>query len=81
MLQPLLPTIFETEDGEEILNEVLKSIKKNVPVRVFCNTILVTDQFLESLVKPFHDGIIQKKVEEVGLIIVIVYFILYFAEL
>lgn len=63
-VMPLLPTVFETEDGEEILNEVLRSIKKNVPVHIFCNTILVTDQFLETLVKPFYDGIIQKKVEE-----------------
>lgn len=63
-VMPLLPTVFEIEDGEKILNEVLKSIKKNMPIHIFCNTVLVTEQFLESLVKPFHDGIIQKKVEE-----------------
>jgi len=67
LLQPLLPSLFEPEDAEEILMEVLKNTKiksLNQHVHIFCNTVVVTDHFIQKLTKPF-DAIIQKKAEEV----------------
>jgi len=67
LLQPLLPSLFEPEDAELILMEVLKNAKiksLNQHVHIFCNTVVVTDHFIQKLTKPF-DAIIQKKAEEV----------------
>ena len=67
LLQPLLPSLFEPEDAEQILTEVLKDTKvKSVTqnVHIFCNTVIVTDHFIQKLSKPF-DAIIQEKAEEV----------------
>jgi len=67
LLQPLLPSLFEPEDAEEILMEVMKNTKiksLNQHVHIFCNTVVVTDHFIQKLTKPF-DAIIQKKAEEV----------------
>jgi len=66
-IMPLLPSLFEPEDAEEILMEVLKNTKiksLNQHVHIFCNTVVVTDHFIQNLTKPF-DAIIQKKAEEV----------------
>ncbi|PSN54204.1 E3 UFM1-protein ligase 1 [Blattella germanica] len=65
-IMPLLPSLFEPEDADEILQEVLKNTKNKSPnqnVLVFCNSIVLTDQFLHKLSAPF-DAIIQKKAEE-----------------
>lgn len=65
----MLPSLFEPEDAEEILMEVLKNAKiksLNQHVHIFCNTVVVTDHFIQKLTKPF-DAIIQKKAEEVCL--------------
>ena len=67
LLQPLLPSLFEPEDAEEILMEVLKNTKiksLNQHVQIFCNSVVVTDHFIQKLAKPF-EAIIQKKAEEV----------------
>lgn len=67
LLQPLLPSLFEPEDAEEILTELLKNTRiKSVSqhVHIFYNTVVVTDHFIQKLTKPF-DAIIQKKAEEV----------------
>lgn len=67
MLQPLLPSFFEPEDAKEILTEVLKNSKNKYTsqnVHVFCSTVVLTEQFIQKLTKPF-DAIIQKKAEEV----------------
>jgi superoxide dismutase len=66
-IMPLLPSLFEPEDAEVILMEVLKNAKiksLNQHVHIFCNTVVVTDHFIQKLTKPF-DAIIQKKAEEV----------------
>ena len=63
----MLPSLFEPKDAEEILMEVLKNAKiKSLSqhVHIFCNTVVVTDHFIQKLTKPF-DSIIQKKAEEV----------------
>lgn len=65
MLQTVLPSVFEEEDGGEILKEVLKNIKSNVLIHTFCITFIVTDAFIQNSVKPFHEEIIDKKAEEV----------------
>jgi hypothetical protein len=67
VFQPLLPSLFEPEDAEEILTEVLKNSKNKYPnqnVHIFCNTVVLTEQFIQKLTKPF-DSIIQKKAEKV----------------
>jgi hypothetical protein len=67
LLQPLLPSVFEPQDAGEILTEVLKSSKAKYPnqnVHIFCSTMVLTEQFIQKLNKPF-DAIIQKKAEEV----------------
>uniref|UniRef100_A0A1B6D5T8 E3 UFM1-protein ligase 1 homolog n=1 Tax=Clastoptera arizonana TaxID=38151 RepID=A0A1B6D5T8_9HEMI len=61
---PLLPSVLEVEDAEIILKEVQKSVKSSLTTHTFCSTVVVTDQFLQSLLKPFHEEIIQKKAEE-----------------
>lgn len=66
MFQPILPTVFEVEDGELILKEVLKSVKSSVPIHTFCGTVVITEHFLQSLIKPYNDEIIQKKANEVS---------------
>jgi hypothetical protein len=69
LLQPLLPSLFEPQDAGEILTEVLKNSKIKSPnqnVHVFCSTMVLTEQFIQKLTKPF-DAIIQKKAEEVYL--------------
>lgn len=69
MLQPLLPSLFEPEDAKEILTEVLKNSRNKYPnqnMHIFCNTVVLTEQFIQKLMKPF-DVIIQKKAEEVCL--------------
>jgi hypothetical protein len=61
--------MFEPQDAGEILTEVLKNSKVKSPnqnVHIFCSTIVVTEQFIQKLTKPF-DAIIQKKAEEVHL--------------
>lgn len=62
-----LPSVFEQKDAEEILKEILKNIKTNIQIHTFCSTFVVTDQFLQTLTKPFNEekGIIDKKAEEV----------------
>jgi hypothetical protein len=69
VLQPLLPSFFESEDAEEILTEVLKNSKNKYPnqnVHIFCNTMVLTEQFIQKLTKLF-DAIIKKKAEKVCL--------------
>lgn len=66
-IMPLLPSLFEPEDAEEILTEVLKNAKNKFPshnVHVFCSSMVLTDQFLQKLSEPF-DAVIQKKAEEI----------------
>ncbi|KAJ9587791.1 hypothetical protein L9F63_018774 [Diploptera punctata] len=66
-IMPLLPSLFEPEDAEEILSDVLKNVKNKFPshnVHVFCNSMLLTDQFLQKLSEPFS-AVIQKKAEEI----------------
>ncbi|XP_069679850.1 E3 UFM1-protein ligase 1 homolog [Periplaneta americana] len=66
-VMPLLPSLFEPEDAEEILTEVLKNFKNKSPnqnVHIFCNSMVLTEQFMQKLAKPF-DAIIQKKAEEI----------------
>jgi hypothetical protein len=66
-LQPLLPSVFESQDAGEILTEILKSYKVKYPnqnVHIFCSTMVLTEQFVQKLTKPF-DTIIQKKAEQV----------------
>lgn len=80
MLQPLLPSLFEPQDAGEILTEVLKNAKIKSPsqnVHIFCSTMVLTEQFIQKLTKPF-DAIIQKKAEEVCLQNVFQAFILMF---
>jgi hypothetical protein len=79
-LQPLLPSLFEAQDAGEILTEVLKNSKSKSPnqnMHVFCSTMVLTEQFIQKLTKPF-DAIIQKKAEEVYLQNVFQAFILIF---
>jgi hypothetical protein len=67
LLQPLLPSLFEPQDAGEILTEVLKNFKSKSPnqnVHIFCSTMVLTEQFIQKLTKPF-DALIQKKAEEV----------------
>ncbi|KAG8269079.1 E3 UFM1-protein ligase 1 [Homalodisca vitripennis] len=63
-IMSILPSIFEIEDGEEILKEVLKNIKSNVQIHTFCHTFIVTDHFLQTVMKPINEEIIDKKAEE-----------------
>jgi hypothetical protein len=80
LLQPLLPSLFEPQDAGEILTEVLKNTKIKSPnqnVHIFCSTMVLTEQFIQKLTKPF-DPIIQKKAEEVCLQNVFQAFILIF---
>ncbi|XP_054272372.1 E3 UFM1-protein ligase 1 homolog [Macrosteles quadrilineatus] len=60
----VLPSVFEVEDGEEILKEVVKNMKSNVQTHTFCSTFVVTDHFLQTLVKPINEKLIDKKAEE-----------------
>ncbi|PNF42126.1 hypothetical protein B7P43_G10272 [Cryptotermes secundus] len=66
-IMPLLPSLFEPQDAGEILTEVLKNTKIKSPsqnMHIFCSTMVLTEQFIQKLTKPF-DAIIQKKAEEV----------------
>lgn len=71
-LQPNLPSVLDSSDGEQILTEALKTVKTpggSVPaVKIFNETILVTETFLNKLMVPFKD-VLQKKAEKVSLII------------
>ncbi|XP_066999780.1 E3 UFM1-protein ligase 1 homolog [Anabrus simplex] len=59
---PLLPSVFQPEDVEIIVKEVLgKCPSQNV--HILCNTVVVSEQFLQSMTKLFDD-VIQKKAEE-----------------
>lgn len=57
--------MFEEEDAEEILKEVLKNINSSIKIHTFCSTFVVTDSFLQTIVKPIREDLIDKKAEEV----------------
>lgn len=61
-----MPSMFEPEDCNKILNEVLKTQNSKNPVNnmhLFCDTYVVPNQFLQSLSNLF-DSLIKKKAEE-----------------
>lgn len=66
--QPVLPSVLDRKDGEQILNDVLKTVKtpggSTPSVIIFNETVLVTENFLNKLMIPFKD-VIQKKAEKV----------------
>nr|CAD7414057.1 unnamed protein product [Timema poppensis] len=61
---PILPSVFEPEDAEEIVTSVLKSKPAAVPVHVFCSTVVVTDSYLNALVTPL-ESVVQAKAQQV----------------
>lgn len=62
----LLPSVFEPSDVNVVLEEILKKIKPKVNPHVFCDSVLVTDPYLQELTKPFlSGGILKRKAEEV----------------
>ncbi|XP_034253377.1 E3 UFM1-protein ligase 1 homolog isoform X2 [Thrips palmi] len=64
---PTLPSALDTTCAEQILVEVLKTVKTpggSVPsVKVFNSTVVVTESFLNKLVVPLKD-IVQQKAEK-----------------
>nr|CAD7198047.1 unnamed protein product [Timema douglasi] len=62
--QPILPSVFEPEDAEEIVTSVLKSKPAAVTVHVFCSTVVVTDSYLNALVTPL-ESVVQAKAQQV----------------
>lgn len=66
-IMTVLPSVFDGHDGEQILNEVLKTVKTpggSVPsVKIFNGTILVTMNFLNKITIPLKD-VLQKRAEQ-----------------
>lgn len=69
MLQPSLPSVLDSKDAEQILVDVLKTVKTpggSAPsVKVFNGTVVVTENFLNKLVVPLKD-VMQQKAEKVS---------------
>ncbi|XP_075226731.1 UFM1 specific ligase 1 [Lycorma delicatula] len=63
-IMPLLPSVFGTEDAEDVLKEVLKRNNSKTAIHKFCNTYILTDIFLQNLSKPFQEELVKKKAEE-----------------
>nr|CAD7430774.1 unnamed protein product [Timema monikensis] len=64
--RPILPSVFEPEDAEEIVTSVLKTKPAAVTVHVFCSTVVVTDSYLNALVTPL-ESVVQAKAQQVTL--------------
>uniref|UniRef100_R4G486 E3 UFM1-protein ligase 1 homolog n=1 Tax=Rhodnius prolixus TaxID=13249 RepID=R4G486_RHOPR len=59
----LVPSVLSTSDIRAVLNEVMKKIK-NTTAHIFCDTVFITDAFLQELAKGFHtSGFLQNKAE------------------
>lgn len=62
----LVPSVLSTSDIRAVLNEVMKKIK-NTTAHIFCDTVFITDAFLQELAKGFHtSGFLQNKAELVS---------------
>nr|CAD7405049.1 unnamed protein product [Timema cristinae] len=62
-VMPILPSVFEPEDAEEIVTSVLKTKPAAVTVHVFCSTVVVTDSYLNALVTPL-ESVVQAKAQQ-----------------
>lgn len=60
----ILPSVFDVTDGEEILKTALKNCGATSATQIFCNSYLVTDQFLQHLMKPVNEELVHKKAEQ-----------------
>uniref|UniRef100_A0A0K8SRL7 E3 UFM1-protein ligase 1 homolog n=1 Tax=Lygus hesperus TaxID=30085 RepID=A0A0K8SRL7_LYGHE len=61
----LLPSIFGPSDISTVLEEVLKKTKSKSTPHIFCDSVLITDAYLQELTKPYHSGgILKKKAEK-----------------
>ncbi|XP_039288056.1 E3 UFM1-protein ligase 1 homolog [Nilaparvata lugens] len=60
----ILPSVFDVTDGEEILKAALKNCGSSSATHTFCNSYLVTDQFLQHLIKPISEELVHKKAEQ-----------------
>ncbi|RZF37966.1 hypothetical protein LSTR_LSTR005466 [Laodelphax striatellus] len=64
VLAQILPSVFDVTDGEEILKTALKNCGATSATQIFCNSYLVTDQFLQHLMKPVNEELVHKKAEQ-----------------
>nr|CAD7459321.1 unnamed protein product [Timema tahoe] len=62
-VMPILPSVFEPEDAEEIVTSVLKTKPAAVTVHVFCSTVVVTDSYLNALITPL-ESVVQAKAQQ-----------------
>ncbi|XP_023230156.1 E3 UFM1-protein ligase 1-like [Centruroides sculpturatus] len=63
---PLLPSVLNEDDMQQIVQIVLKSyLKSNTNIHIFCNTILVSDVFLQDCFKIFEPIMIKKSEEDI----------------
>lgn len=61
----LLPSIFEPTDVGAVLEVVLKRNNVKTVPQVFCDSVLITDAYMEELMKPFIAGdILRTRAEE-----------------
>lgn len=59
----LVPSILSSSDIRAVLNEVMKK-KKNPAAHIFCDTVFITETFIQELAKGFHtSGFLQNKAE------------------
>ncbi|KAE8749858.1 hypothetical protein FOCC_FOCC003327 [Frankliniella occidentalis] len=66
-IMPMLPSVLDSNNGEQILTEVLKTVRtpggSTPSVKVFNGSVVVTENFLNKLMVPFKD-VVQKKAEK-----------------
>lgn len=66
MLQPLIPSVFNEEDAEQIIQQVLKSSKTiNSKDAMLIGQTTVANQFFIQKMRPIFDPMIQEKADEV----------------
>lgn len=64
----VVPSVFEPDDVTKVLEAVLKRSKGKSAPLVFSDTFLVSEGFIQEVLKPFTEkGLIEKKAQQVSL--------------
>ncbi|XP_054715916.1 E3 UFM1-protein ligase 1-like [Uloborus diversus] len=65
-IMPILPSVFSTEDCRGIINAVTKSLtKQSSLIHIYCDTIVISDDFLKSCQSAFAPLMTSKAQEDI----------------
>ncbi|XP_068087285.1 E3 UFM1-protein ligase 1 [Hyperolius riggenbachi] len=63
-IMPLLPSCFSEEDASMLLQQVMRTLNKSSPARVFGDTIIVSEKFINECAGLFNDLMHHKAEKE-----------------